>query len=214
MLMARRGRKRGLELEAEYWRLLAGRGGCRPIGASPSVCAVPCPNLAPVPPSFRSSPRVSARHRGGRRPWLAFGPLRRERQRPGRPRSGDPLLRVLVGGRRPCTYRRVRSRPGLGLGWATRAALWEHEVEETRTWPCWQPPKPPPATTPSSPHLNRRTDLIDAVPASRGDRLRPCGRELRDEDVPRTPALSRPERRAVPGPPMVAHHPLHPAPAE
>ncbi|WP_435849351.1 DUF6000 family protein [Streptomyces rubiginosohelvolus] len=42
--------------------------------------------------------------------------------------------------------------------------------------------------------------MTDAVPAPRGSRLRPCGRELRDEDVRRSPALPRPERRAFLGP--------------
>ncbi|MFJ3661797.1 CPCC family cysteine-rich protein [Streptomyces sp. NPDC090119] len=83
-------------------------------------------------------------------------------------------------------------------------------------------PPPTPCSAGGSPPSGARTtprhdlpgELTDAVSEPRRNRLRPCGRELRDEDVRGPAALSRTEQRAVPGPPVVAHHPLHPAPAQ
>ncbi|RBQ14696.1 hypothetical protein DP939_39520 [Spongiactinospora rosea] len=65
MLMARRGKKRGLGLEAEYWRLLESGVGtveaCKRLGISRNRLAVSVDTLAPEPLSLRPMAHLGSR---------------------------------------------------------------------------------------------------------------------------------------------------------
>lgn len=154
--MARRGRERGLDLEAEYWHLpAAGVGPARLTEPLGTRCALPeLGARAPVVPLLPACLRGTAADDTPGWPSAHFaeivndlagharGSLCSELQWVDADRSygvyGVGLDWDLRGPRGPCTgsMRSRRSVPG----------------------PCWQPLKPR-ATTSSSPHLNHHADL-------------------------------------------------------
>ncbi len=128
--MARRGRKRGLKLEAERWRLV--------VPLLTACLRGTAADDAPGWPSAHFAENVNdlAGHARG----ILYSEFRWvDADRAPTGVYGAGLDWDLAGSRGPRSGSMRSRRP--------------------RIWPCWQPPKPPPATTSSLPLLNRRTDL-------------------------------------------------------